>query len=182
MPKLSFATRAIHGDDEAAGNAPSKEIMAPITLTTTFKHRDGHNDWPIGASLAAGGNSNAHVYSRYTTPVRDRVEAVLGALEEAHAVTYTSGLTAIHALFVQFQPKRIIKTNEGYFGCQKAAETYARNRNVEFLYLEDCNWETYEARDGDMILLESPQNPRNEFYGTFDFCVRLFELGTRNSI
>jgi cystathionine beta-lyase/cystathionine gamma-synthase len=105
--------------------------------------------------------------------VRDRVESVLGSLEEAHAVTYTSGLTAIGALFNQFQPKRIIKTREGYFGCQKAAETYARNRNVAFLYLEEFEWDKYEAKEGDMVLLESPQNPRNEFYGMLTRAVGL---------
>ncbi|KAI9034550.1 Cys/Met metabolism PLP-dependent enzyme-domain-containing protein [Hyaloraphidium curvatum] len=163
--KLGFATRAIHADDPPRGLASESEVMAPLSLTTTFRHREGHNDWPLRSALSdAGGSLGAHIYSRYSSPVRDRVEAVLGALEGAHAVTYTSGLTAISALYVQFQPKRIIKTKEGYFGCEKAAHTYARNRSVEFLYLEDFDWNTYVTRDGDMILLESPQNPRNEFY------------------
>ncbi|KAI9223985.1 pyridoxal phosphate-dependent transferase [Blastocladiella britannica] len=76
-----------------------------------------------------------YVYSRYGSPVVDRVEAVLGALEGAyaqegdqvHAVVYASGLTAIHAAISVYKPTRIISA-VGYHGTAAAIAEYVTNR------------------------------------------------------
>jgi cystathionine gamma-synthase len=50
------------------------------------------------------------------------------------------------------------------------------NEDKEFVYLEKLDLATYTSKPGDMVLLESPQNPRNEFYD-YDYWVKLRSPG-----
>jgi cystathionine gamma-synthase len=100
-----FATLALHAD-----SATSADIAAPLHVSTTFVYPDGYNEnaavqrgWlPASESTDTG---KFHIYSRESSDTRNRVEAVLGALEKGYAVTYSSGLAAIFALFVYAEPK-----------------------------------------------------------------------------
>ncbi|KXS13453.1 cystathionine gamma-synthase [Gonapodya prolifera JEL478] len=179
---LSFETLAIHADARFTHLESHRDIAPPISLSTTFRHGKAHNNWPPRPSLDAGGDPHApstHVYSRYTSPIRDRLEAVIAALEaavppnnsgtvppQAYAVVYGSGLTAVHAMFVHYQPKRIIKSRAGYFGSEAAAQTYQRGRPVSIIYLDqllkpDGSY-SYDSQPGDLVLLESPINATND--------------------
>ncbi|KAI8930259.1 Cys/Met metabolism PLP-dependent enzyme-domain-containing protein [Entophlyctis helioformis] len=163
LPDL--ATLAIHAD-----KPHSTDVSAPLHVSTTFRYDRSFNErvavsrgWlPASADLDG---STPHIYSRITSEVRDRLESVLGALEkDAFAVTYGSGLAAIHAAFTCYQPKHILISREGYHGTHGVVELQTRGRNVKVSFLEDDSdgsiLRSLEA--GDLVWLESPQNPRGE--------------------
>ncbi|KAJ3137934.1 hypothetical protein HK101_003794 [Irineochytrium annulatum] len=163
-----FATKALHADQSA-----TPDISPPIHVSTTYQYP---SDWNEKAAqkfgLIANGNGLAtaqasaktfHIYSRDSIETRDRVEQVLGALESGHAVTYATGLAAINAAFNYYQPQRVIISKEGYHGTHGVLEIFKRGRpHIEVLHLEELGTEAFRA--GDLIWLESPQNPRGECY------------------
>ncbi|KAJ3119654.1 hypothetical protein HK100_000209 [Physocladia obscura] len=179
---LSFSTRAIHSDDNNAKNVFS-DISPPLHVSSTYKYPVSYN-YDIGVRKGVfsdpdelrkhiiGLNINSevdtadpHVYSRYSTDTRDRLETVLGSLEGGHATTYSSGLAAIAAAFAFYQPTRLILPHAGYFGTHGVASIFRRSRpHVQILVLEDF-LETYtDFGAGDLVWLEMPQNPNGEIY------------------
>ncbi|CAF1050226.1 unnamed protein product [Adineta steineri] len=79
---------------------------------------------------------------------RRRVEAVIGAIEGGHAVTYSSGQSAAMALIHCIKPRRIY-LNAGYQGVQFAFKLYTERQNIEdekvqLLTLEQCK-EIYDS-------------------------------------
>ena len=84
-----------------------------------------------------------HVYSRLTQPVTTRVEAVLSQItvctwiefvyktmrlsfyQKGHAITYRSGMSAVYAALIHYQPKRIA-IRGGYHGVPHAIEMHKR--------------------------------------------------------
>ncbi|KAJ3413103.1 hypothetical protein HDV05_008499 [Chytridiales sp. JEL 0842] len=166
---MEFSTKALHADDEAH---TTPDISPPIHVSTTFRYP---SDWNTKAAIQRGflppeavepsdpeHVSKNHIYSRMSMDTRDRLEAVLGALENAHAVTYASGLAAVYAALIYYQPKRLIISKEGYHGTHGSVDLYKRGRDwVEIVHLEDFDG---PYLSGDMIWLESPQNPRGEIY------------------
>ncbi|KAJ3259944.1 hypothetical protein HK103_001454 [Boothiomyces macroporosus] len=154
MKGLSLATLSIHADKSS-----SADISAPLHVSTTFKYPEGTNE--IAAQKRGWITTDLqptehHVYSRMSTDTRDRLETVLGALENGYAVTYSSGLASIFALFEYFQPKTILMNKEGYHGSHHSIQLYAKNRDVKILYLEDGDY-LGTLKKGDL-----PQNPRGE--------------------
>ncbi|KAJ3329540.1 hypothetical protein HDU76_007695 [Blyttiomyces sp. JEL0837] len=167
---LQFSTLALHTDQ---GSTP--DVAAPIHVSTTYNYSPAFNDKaavqrgllpaedvPTDGLASLSLATREHIYSRDTIHTRDRVEAVLGALEDANAVTYASGLAAVSAAFTYWAPKRVIISKEGYHGTHGVLEVYKRGRSyLEVLHLED---NPKEFLPGDLIWLESPQNPRGEIY------------------
>jgi cystathionine gamma-synthase len=99
---MKVETKALHAD-----RANTADVSVPMHVSTTFRYPPGYNE----AAAAKRGwlpeqepIPNFHIYSRYTSETRDRLEQVLGALEDAYAVTYSSGLSAIFALMEYLQP------------------------------------------------------------------------------
>ncbi|KAJ3344266.1 hypothetical protein HDU93_000056 [Gonapodya sp. JEL0774] len=179
---LSFSTIAIHADAHLSHLDSHRDVAPPISVSTTFRHGPKHNDWPARDSLQSNPDPHApstHVYSRYSSPIRDRLEVVIAALEaassldktgivppNAYAVVYGSGLTAIQGMLTYYQPKRIIKSRAGYFGSEAASQTYQRGRPVSIVYLDqlvqsDGSY-AYNSLPGDLVLLESPINATND--------------------
>ncbi|KAJ3271881.1 hypothetical protein HDV01_006166 [Terramyces sp. JEL0728] len=159
MNDFNFSTLAIHADKSSAA-----DISAPLHVSTTYKYPEGTNE--IAAQKRGWMDTDFqptehHVYSRMSTDTRDRVESVLGALEKGYAVTYSSGLASIFALFQYFQPKRILMNKEGYHGSHNSIKLYTQNRDVQILYLEGGDF-LGKLSKGDMIYFDSPQNPRGE--------------------
>ncbi|CAE6420610.1 unnamed protein product, partial [Rhizoctonia solani] len=98
---LSLTTRLIHADDGARSEA---NVAPSISVSTTFRE-------PIPEKLEYPSDPDPstpdrHIYSRYTTPVSTRVEKVLSALLDAHAITYASGIAATTAALTHLNPKR----------------------------------------------------------------------------
>ncbi|KAI9099892.1 Cys/Met metabolism PLP-dependent enzyme-domain-containing protein [Phlyctochytrium arcticum] len=162
------ATLAIHADPPA-----TTDVAPPIHVATTFRYASDWNDryavsrgWlpKVPAKGAANGSvesPKAHIYSRMSNETGDRLETVLGTLEGGYAVTYGSGLAAVTAALTHVCPSRIVMSQEGYHGVHGAIDVYRRGRNVELLFLEKGE---PEFKAGDLIWLESPQNPRGEVY------------------
>ncbi|KAJ3103472.1 hypothetical protein HDU97_010055 [Phlyctochytrium planicorne] len=169
VENLAFATLSLHADSEAT----LPDVAPAIHVSTTYKYG---SDWNEKAAverglLAKAGTSTTspsaldetkHIYSRESLETRERVETVLGALEKGHAITYSSGLSAVTAAFNFYQPRRIIISKEGYHGTHGVLDVYKRGRDyLKVIHFED-GFPTLEA--GDLIWVESPQNPRGETY------------------
>jgi cystathionine gamma-synthase len=159
------STIECHGDD---GIETTGDVAAPLHLSTTF--------------VSGAPESYGQVYSRMDNVTRRRVEAVLGAVEGGHAVTYTSGQSAATALIHCIKPRRVY-LDAGYHGVKGAFKLWSERLNagggqVEFVTLEQCKqlhdqekqepskdrvpWRPAaagEQRSLDLIWLESPNNP-----------------------
>jgi len=126
-------TLVIHAD---AGVEPTADVAPPIHVSTTF---EADND----AGL---------VYSRMEQPTRRRLEAVLGALEGGHAITYASGQAATTAALLTLRPRRIAIARGGYHGTHGAIGALAP-WGLEKVPLEA------DVGQGDVVWLETPKNP-----------------------
>ena len=99
------STAAIHADTLAAGISTDFDVSPPLSLSTTYEGGD-------------------HVYSRLSSPTRERAEAALAAVEStashaAHAVLYSSGLAATFAVLSRLLPQRVA-IDGGYHGTHQA--------------------------------------------------------------
>ncbi|PBL02506.1 cystathionine gamma-synthase [Armillaria gallica] len=150
-PKLS-GTVLIHGDG-AVHPTGGAEVAPSISVSTTFKA----NSPEERLDNIDVKNPERHVYSRYTQDVSTRAEHILSKINDGHAITYTSGLSAAYAALVFFKPKRVA-INGGYFGCHATIEVYSKSRdtNLEMIDLDD------EFQPGDLCWLETPLNPTGE--------------------
>lgn len=126
------ATQALHADD---GLEAVSDVAPPLHLSTTFR----------------ADNREALVYSRNETATRRRLEAVLGALEGGHAVTYASGQAAAYAALRYLRPGRVA-IDRGYHGTHLALQRLAED-GLEVIALGA------PLRAGDVVWLETPKNP-----------------------
>ncbi|TPX44478.1 hypothetical protein SeLEV6574_g04465 [Synchytrium endobioticum] len=167
---VHLSTLALHAD---VPDWPGESDVAPrISVTTTHRYAKQWNHQqarlrglgPTDAAADCGpAAASGHIYSRDSSDTRHRLETVLGAIEGGYAVTYSSGLSAIMGAVQYIRPRRIFMSNEGYHGTHGVVEIYTRDRPfVEIKALEDLPPSYSEFRDGDLIWLESPQNPRGE--------------------
>src|SRR6266542_5944348 len=97
-------TAALHAD---AGLEPAADVAPPLHVATTFE----------------ADNAEGLVYARNQQPTRERLEAVLAALEGGEAVTYASGQAASVAALLHFQPRRVAIARGGYHGTHAAIES-----------------------------------------------------------
>ena len=133
-----------------------RDIAPPIGVTTTFE--------------AAG--DDGHVYSRQSTPTRDRCESVLAALEATpgsaapHALLYSSGLAACHAILVALAPSAArLAISGGYHGTHQVIDILTELRTeLEIIELPAAQEAAAVLRSGDIVWLESPRNPMCEVY------------------
>ncbi len=148
---LEPATLALHADDPLN---TVEDVAPPIHVSTTFRYpkdperlrpfHEQHDDRP-----------EQHVYSRYTTSNTTRLEAILTSLLHAPCLTYSSGLSSIHALFTCLIPKTVA-IGDGYHGTHGVLRIYQRLTGCKQVSL-DCKPE--ELNEGDLIWLETPINP-----------------------
>jgi cystathionine gamma-synthase len=129
-------TLAVHAD---AGVEATADVAPPIHVSTTFE----------------ASNEDGLVYARMEQPTRRRLEAVLGALEGGHAVTYASGQAATTAALLTLRPRRIAIGRGGYHGTHGAVDALAP-WGLEKVPLDA------DVGQGDVIWLETPKNPTCE--------------------
>ncbi|KAL8943187.1 MAG: hypothetical protein Q9216_001241 [Gyalolechia sp. 2 TL-2023] len=151
-----FCTRAIHADDSLN---TARDVAPPLHVSTTFRYDNDPNAL-VPVSDAANHNTEAHVYSRITAPNATRFERVLSSLLNAPCVTYSSGLSALHAAYVRLNPKRV-SIGGGYHGSHGVLAIHQRLCGTQILPL-DC--EASNLSSGDVIHLETPLNPTGEAY------------------
>jgi len=121
---------ALHAD-RSVEDGP--DIAPPLHLTTTYDHTE----------------QSDLVYARKHHRTRDRLEAVLGALEGGEAACYPSGMAAIAAVLRHFRPRRVTLPGE---------DLYPGTR--EFLEAGAAAGEWELGPGGDVVFVETPSNPR----------------------
>ena len=153
LDSISPSTLAIHADD-ALNVVP--DVAPPIHVSTTFRYpRDPSELHAIYGVNPQERNPTEHCYSRDTTHGSSRIEIILSSLLKAPCLTYSSGLSALHALLVHLNPKAIA-IGDGYHGCHGVVRIQQRLTGCKVLPL-DCKAE--ELGEGDLICLETPVNP-----------------------
>jgi cystathionine gamma-synthase len=146
-------TLALHAD---AAVEPTADIAPPIHVSTTF----------------AADNDAALVYARNDQPTRRRLEAVLGALDGGHAVTFASGQAAATAALLHLRPRRVAIATGGYHGTHAAIDALAPF-GVEKVALEA------DLGAGDVVWLETPKNPTCELQDIAAHVARARPAGAR---
>jgi len=73
-----------------------------------------------------------------SAPNTTRLETVLSSLMHGHTVTYSSGLSALHAMFIHFNPKVVaIAKGKGYHGTHGVLAIHQRLSGVKIVDLFD---------------------------------------------
>ena len=126
-PSYSLATLGIHADD------PINDVtdVAPaLHVSSTFRYPSDPNLLEPKDDLDIPDRApqdpippDSHVYSRLTAPNTSRLELLLSSLLGTPCLTYTSGLSAFHALLVYLHPK-VVAIGEGYHGCHGVLKIY----------------------------------------------------------
>ncbi|KAI5851657.1 Cys/Met metabolism PLP-dependent enzyme-domain-containing protein [Morchella snyderi] len=158
----SLSTLSIHADNSHA-NRTINDIAPPIHVSTTFHYpRDPDALIPCSDRVAAAAADTSgkppsapYVYSRVSAPSTTRLEQVLSTLLHGPSTTYSSGLSAFHAVLVRVNPRRI-SIGGCYHGCQNVVKIFTRLNGLQVLPL-DCAAE--DLQPGDLIHLETPLNP-----------------------
>ncbi|MCJ1223827.1 hypothetical protein MMC12_000470 [Toensbergia leucococca] len=169
IPTLSQATQAIHADDHL--NRLS-DVAPPLHVSTTFRYASNPADLVPTKDLDHA-TLDAHIYSRYTAPSTTRLETLLTSLLHAPTLTYTSGLSALHALYIHLNPKRVSIGN-GYHGSHGILGIHQKLTGLSLLPL-DCP--ATSLHPGDVIHLETPLNPTGEAYNIAAFAEKAHSRG-----
>ncbi|KAJ5167146.1 Pyridoxal phosphate-dependent transferase major region subdomain 2 [Penicillium canariense] len=146
------STLALHADDSL--NLVT-DVAPPIHLSTTFRYSNNPDELIMSEDPVAEFNGKNYVYAREFAPNATRFEAVLSSLLKGHAVSYATGLAALHAALTLLNPRQI-SVGEGYHGSHEVIAVISRLSGLKKLPL-DCPAESLNA--GDVILLETPVNP-----------------------
>ncbi|MCJ1383558.1 hypothetical protein MMC17_006672 [Xylographa soralifera] len=154
LHKWSAATQAIHADDHLNR---IEDVAPPVHVATTFRYHDDP-DQLIPSTDVAALLSDRHIYSRHTAPTTTRLEALLTPLLLAPTLTYSSGLSALHAAYVFLRPRRIAIT-AGYHGAHAVLQLHCRLTGATLLPLS-CP--ASDLHPGDVVHLETPLNPTGE--------------------
>ncbi len=83
-------------------------------------------------------------------------------------LTYTSGLSAFHALLVHLNPK-VVAIGAGYHGCHGVLNIFKKLTHCRIVDLfDESTWQSedegWSLGKGDMIHIETPVNPTGEAY------------------
>jgi cystathionine beta-lyase/cystathionine gamma-synthase len=189
---LSTATQTIHADDYLNR---AQDVAPAIHVSTTFRYPDKPEDLvpvkeldvshepvssphhdsllPYLINTTQIDTFDKHVYSRHTAPNTTRLEALLSALLGAHALTYSSGLAALHAALILLNPRRIA-IGDGYHGSHGVIGLHQKVSGMQKLAL-DCAAEELHA--GDVVLLETPLNPTGEAYEIAKYAAKAHARG-----
>jgi cystathionine beta-lyase/cystathionine gamma-synthase len=164
------STHAIHADDHLNRTT---DIAPALHVSTTFRYASNPSDLIPAKDLKGHLPVDAHIYSRYTTPNTTRLEYLLQPLLKAPCLTYSSGLSALYAVYVFLNPKRV-SIGGGYHGSHGVLGLHTKLTGAKKLPL-DCAEE--ELGDGDVIHLETPVNPTGEAFNISEFAEKAHRRG-----
>jgi cystathionine beta-lyase/cystathionine gamma-synthase len=155
---ISLATKVLHADALLNDNT---DVAPPIHVATTFRYdKDPKNLRPFHTRSDPKFAPNEYVYSRYTAPNTTRLETILSVLLKNPCLTYSSGLSALHALLTFLNPKNVA-IGDGYHGCHGVLDLHKRLTGCVKLPL-DCAPE--DLHEGDLICVETPVNPTGKAF------------------
>ena len=125
------STRSIHADRDLAD---TPDVAPPIRPSTTFVE------------------GTERRYRRTSHPTTERFEAVIGSLEDGHAVAYASGMAAVAGAIDHVNPQRISIPDDCYHGVRDLVARRVAQGRIELVDPDDL-----EA--GDLWWVETPSNP-----------------------
>ncbi|KJZ76688.1 hypothetical protein HIM_04024 [Hirsutella minnesotensis 3608] len=155
VARLSMSSRTVHADD---GIAAHRAVAPAMHVSTTFRYADDPSKLMPEDNIDPLAPNDSHVYSRHSAPNCARLEAVLSSILGGPSITYSSGLSAFHAMLVRINPRRIA-IGDGYHGCHAVIKVLARLTGLKQLPL-DCD--PSELGPGDVVHVETPLNPVGE--------------------
>lgn len=187
-PSLHPATQAIHADDRI--NILT-DVAPPIHTATTFRYpRDTSALKPVPTEGEFVDLQTPLVYSRLASANINRLETILtpliyptageSELESLsnHVISYSSGLSAFHALLVNVVPK-VIAISGGYHGCHGVIGLHQKMHGVKTvdLHADDAAWDAAGLGKGDIVHLETPLNPTGEAFSIQYYADRAHKRG-----
>jgi cystathionine gamma-synthase len=134
-----------------------------VLVTAGRDHQPGAplNVPPMPASNFVHGSERA--YSRDDgTPTWEALEQLVGVLEQGEAVSFSSGMAGVTAIFDQLRVgSKVVLPDDCYQGVVGLAELGHRKGlwTFERLAVEDTAGWTRACADADLLWLESPSNP-----------------------
>ncbi|CEL09481.1 Putative Cystathionine beta-lyase [Aspergillus calidoustus] len=164
------STRALHADDYL--NLVT-DVAPPIHLSTTFRYPREPENLVLSEDPVEEFDGTNYVYSREFAPNATRFEAVLSSLLDGYAVSYSTGLAALHAALVLLNPRRV-SVGEGYHGSHEVIAVISRLSGLQKLPL-DCPAES--LGEGDVILLETPVNPLGTAFSIKEYAEKAHARG-----
>ncbi|KAF1352833.1 cystathionine gamma-synthase-like protein [Lizonia empirigonia] len=193
-PTLHPATHGIHADNRT--NILT-DIAPPIHTSTTFRYpRDPTLLHPVSPEDGEVIDlSTPLIYSRLASANINRLETILAPLiypratEQEykslanHVVSYSSGLSAFHALLVSVVPK-VIAISGGYHGCHGVLDLHQRMHGVKTvdLHADEAAWDASGIGKGDLVHLETPLNPTGEAFSVKKYADRAHAHGAFLSV
>ncbi|KAJ5733889.1 hypothetical protein N7493_002675 [Penicillium malachiteum] len=154
LPTMHPTTRAIHADDFVT---PHRAIAPGMHTAVNFRYARDPEHLVPEENKDPNAPDDSHVYSRYTAPNSKRLEVLLRSLMGGEVITYSTGLSAFHAMVILLNPKKIF-IGDGYHGCHGVIDIIQRLSGVQKLELTDVD----QAGPGDIIHVETPLNPTGE--------------------
>jgi cystathionine beta-lyase/cystathionine gamma-synthase len=186
MPPYHPSTHGVHADDRI--NVVT-DVAPPIHTSTTFRYpHDPSKLQPVPTEGEFVDLQTPLIYSRLASASTNRLETILAPLfypdakeEELdgseglanHIVSYSSGLSAFHALLVNLVPK-VIAISGGYHGCHGVIDLHKKMHGVKTvdLHADDAAWDAAGLGKGDLIHLETPLNPTGEAFEIAKYAAR----------
>ena len=190
---LRPATYGVHADNRV--NVVT-DVAPPIHTSTTFRYPHNPDDLvPVPEEHGAIGLQTPLIYSRLASANINRLETILAPLifpgtpeEELesvanHVVSYSSGLSAFHALLVNVVPK-VIAISEGYHGCHGVIDLHKKMHGVKTvdLHADEAAWDAAGLGKGDLVHLETPLNPTGEAFEIKKYANRAHARGAFLSV
>jgi cystathionine beta-lyase/cystathionine gamma-synthase len=179
----SLSTLGVHADDPI--NA-STDVAPALHVSTTYRYTSDPDKLIPVSDLDFGSRepgrpiaSDAHIYSRVTTPNTSRLELLLTEIIGQPVLTYSSGLAAFHALLVYLHP-RVVAIGGGYHGCHGVLAIYQKLTNCKIVDLHDeKTWsgDDFSLGEGDVVHLETPVNPHGTAFDIAAFAERAHSRG-----
>lgn len=116
---------------------------------------------PASLFHTPGEPSAAHQYGRWSNPTWDALEQALGALEQAEAVLFPSGMAAIAAVFfTQLRPgDRILLPSDGYGASRGLVDAHLKPYGIEPVLCATKDYDQQDFTGFAMIWAETPSNP-----------------------
>ncbi|KAI0136424.1 Cys/Met metabolism PLP-dependent enzyme-domain-containing protein [Xylariales sp. AK1849] len=155
LQHLSLSTQTIHADDFLNSH---QDVAPPMHVSTTFRYSRNPDELKQWANENPNNPHDSHIYSRDSAPNSTRLEAILTSILHGPSLTYSSGLSAFHAMLAFLNPKRIA-IGGGYHGCHGVIKLLSKLTGLRMLDL-DCA--DSELQKGDVLHVETPLNPTGE--------------------
>ncbi|VVC32721.1 Pyridoxal phosphate-dependent transferase, subdomain 2,Pyridoxal phosphate-dependent transferase [Cinara cedri] len=150
--KINFATKVVHaGQSPADQQSPFKDVVPPISLSTTFKQ--------LAPNEHAG-----FKYSLCGNPIKKVLQDCVASLDGGkHCLTFSSGLGATTALMYLLKTgDHILCGDDVYGGTANIFKNFVNQFGVKLTMTDFTNEQIVEKMilpETKLIWLESPTNP-----------------------